>query len=142
MTNEKTRTRAEIMLDQVTKANCLIRRLQEVIDDIDNSSFPGVDLTNENKEKIQKFRDSLQRCIDDHASEREWVKELVEQIPDHEMRLVIQLRYGLFGVDTQKMPWDNLPDIMKYEMVTIYKRHKAGIEYLNGLLEKDGENRC
>lgn len=142
MTNEKTRTRAEIMLDQVTKANCLIRRLQEVIDDIDNSSFPGVDLTKENTEKIQKFRDDLQQCIDDHASERERIKELVERIPDHEIRLVIQLRYGLFGVDTQKMPWDNLPDIMKYEMVTIFKRHKAGIEYLNGLLEKDGENRC
>lgn len=132
-------TKAEIMLDQVTTGNMQIKILQAVRD---NLSFPGVELSNETKVRIQSFQNNLQRRIDQLAAQRDQVSGLVEQIPDGEAQLVLQLRYGLLGSATKKMPWFDIPPLMNYEMETIYGRHRKGISYLNELLEKGGEKQC
>lgn len=132
-------TKAEIMLDQVTSGNMQIRLLKAVMD---NLSFPGVKLSNETKVRIQSFQNDLQRRIDQLATQRDKVSGLVEQIPDGEAQLVLQLRYGLLGSATKKMPWFDIPPLMNYEMETIYRRHRKGIDYLNELLGKGGENPC
>lgn len=35
---------------------------------------------------------------------------------------------------TKKTPWLDIPALMNYEMETIYRRHRKGIDYLNTLL--------
>lgn len=132
-------TKAETMLDQVTKVNSLIRRLEEC----KNQPFDSLGyLSAQTKANIQMFRDNVQSYIDELTAQRERVVGLVEQIADGEVQLVLQLRYGLLGNATKKMKWYDIPPIMNYEMDTIYKRHRKGLDYLNELLEKDGENRC
>lgn len=131
-------TKAEIMLDYVTTGNMQIKILQAVID---NLSFPGVELSNETKARIQSFQNNLQQRIDQLAAQREKVVGLVRQIPDGEVQLVLQLRYGLLGSTTKKMPWLDIPPLMNYEMETIYRRHRKGIDYLNVLLEQKAPDR-
>lgn len=132
-------TKAEIMLDQVTSGNMQIRLLKAVMD---NLSFPGVELSNETKARIQSFQNNLQRRIDQLAAQRDQVSGLVEQIPDGEAQLVLQFRYGLLGSATKKMPWSYIPYLMNYEKDAIYSRHRKGIDCLNELLEKGGEKQC
>lgn len=74
-------TKAEIILNQVTTGNMQIKILKAVMD---NLSFPGVELSNETKARIQSFQNNLQRHIDQLAAQREKVLALVEQIPDGE----------------------------------------------------------
>lgn len=131
-------TKAEIILDYVTTGNMQIKILQAVID---NLSFPGVELSNETKARMQSFQNDLQRRIDQLAAQREKVVGLVKQIPDGEVQLVLQLRYGLLGSTTKKMPWLDIPPLMNYEMETIYRRHRKGIDYLNVLLEQKASDR-
>lgn len=131
-------TKAEIILDYVTTGNMQIKILQAVID---NLSFPGVELSNETKARMQSFQNDLQRRIDQLAAQREKVVGLVRQIPDGEVQLVLQLRYGLLGSTTKKMPWLDIPPLMNYEMETIYRRHRKGIDYLNVLLEQKAPDR-
>lgn len=133
-------TRAEILLDQVTKGNGLIRQLEAVKEHPINPV--PMKLSPTNKAKIRAFQDDLQQRIDQLTAQRDKVFRLVEQIPDGEAQLVLQLRYGLLGNETKKMPWFDMPPIMNYEMETLYRRHRKGLDYLNKLLEKDGENRC
>ncbi len=127
-------TKAEIILNQVTTGNMQIKILKAVMD---NLSFPGVELSNETKARIQSFQNNLQRHIDQLAAQREKVLALVEQIPDGEARLVLQLRYGFLDNATKKTPWFDIPALMNYEMETIYRRHRKGIDYLNTLLESE-----
>lgn len=131
-------TKAEIILDYVTTGNMQIKILQAVID---NLSFPGVELSNETKARMQSFQNDLQRRIDQLAAQREKVVGLVRQIPDGEVQLVLQLRYGLLDNSTKKMPWLDIPPLMNYEMETIYRRHRKGIDYLNVLLEQKAPDR-
>lgn len=131
-------TKAEIMLDQVTTGNMQIKILQAVRD---NLSFPGVELSNETKARIQSFQNYLQRRIDQLAAQRDQVSGLVEQISDGEARLVLQLRYGLLDNATKKTPWLDIPPLMNYELETLYRRHRKGIDYLNMLLEQKAPDR-
>ena len=117
----------------------MILRLQVCLNELE---FPGVQLSNSNKTNIQALKDAIQHQIDQIITRREWLVGLVKQIPDLEAQLVLQFRYGLFGFSTTKTPWNDMPDKMHYEMETIFRRHRAGLEYLNELLEKGGENRC
>lgn len=126
-------TKAEIILNQVTTGNMQIKILKAVMD---NLSFPGVELSNETKARIQSFQNNLQRHIDQLAAQREKVVGLVKQIPDGEAQLVLQFRYGLLGNATKKMPWLDIPALMNYELETLYRRHRKGIDYLNMLLEQ------
>ena len=98
-------TKAEIMLDQVTKINALIRRFQLCKD-----------------HPIPPLRLDLA---------------LVEQIPDGEVQTVLKLRYGLLDNSTKKMPWMDIPLLMNYELETLYRRHRKGIDCLNMLLESE-----
>lgn len=131
-------TKAEIILNQVTTGNMQIKILKAVMD---NLSFPGVELSNETKARIQSFQNNLQRHIDQLAAQREKVLALVEQIPDGEARLVLQLRYGLLDNATKKTPWLDIPPLMNYELETLYRRHRKGIDYLNMLLEQKAPDR-
>lgn len=131
-------TKAEIMLDQVTTGNMQIKILQAVRD---NLSFPGVELSNETKARIQSFQNYLQRRIDQLAAQRDQVSGLVEQISDGEARLVLQLRYGLLDNATKKTPWLDIPPLMNYELETLYRRHRKSIDYLNMLLEQKAPDR-
>lgn len=98
-------------------------------------------LSNETKARIQSFQNNLQRRIDQLTAQRETVLALVEQIPDGKARLVLQLRYGLLDNATKKTPWLDIPPLMSYEMETIYRRHRKGIDYLNMLLEQKAPDR-
>ena len=80
----------------------------------------------------------MQQYVDQLTARREWLIGLVKQIPDLEAQLVLQLRYGLFGMSTTKKPWNDMPEVMHYEIQTIYRRHRTGIDYLNEILEKEG----
>lgn len=126
-------TKAEIMLNQVTKSNSLIRQLELC----KNRPIPPLrlDLRPSTKSAIKAFQENVQGRIDQLTAQRETVLALVEQIPDGEARLVLQLRYGLMDNATKKMPWLDIPPLMNYEMDTIYRRHRKGIDYLNTLLE-------
>ncbi len=62
---------------------------------------------------------------------------LVKQIPDGEVQLVLQLRYGLLDNAIKKMAWYDMPPLMNYEVETLYRRHRKGIDYLNMLLESE-----
>lgn len=83
------------------------------------------------------FQENVQGRIDQLTAQRETVLALVEQIPDGEARLVLQLRYGLLDNATKKTPWLDIPALMNYEMETIYRRHRKGIDFLNTLLESE-----
>jgi len=130
----KAATKAEITLDQVTTGNMQIKILQAVMD---NLSFPGVELSNETKARIQSFQNNLQRRIDQLTAQNEKVVSLVKQIPDGEVQLVLQLRYGLLDNAIKKMAWYDMPPLMNYEVETLYRRHRKGIDYLNVLLESE-----
>ena len=124
-------TKAEIMLNQVTKSNSLIRQLELC----KNRPIPPLrlDLRPSTKSTIKAFQEN----IDQLTAQRETVLALVEQIPDGEARLVLQLRYGLLDNATKKTPWLDIPALMNYEMETIYRRHRKGIDFLNTLLESE-----
>lgn len=94
-----------------------------------------MDLWPSTRAAIRAYQAGIQKYIDHLTAQREKVVGLVKQIPDGEIQLVLQLRYGLFGDGTKKMPWYDIPALMNYEMETIYRRHRKGIEYLNTLLE-------
>ena len=128
-------TKAEIMLDQVTKTNGLIQRLQSCKD----RPIPPLrlDLLPSTKANIRAYQEEIQTFIDHLTAEREKTVALVEQIPDGEARLVLQLRYGLLDNATKKTPWLDIPALMNYEMETIYRRHRKGIDFLNTLLESE-----
>lgn len=130
-------TRAEMLLDQVTKGNGLISQLEAVKEHPINPV--PVKLSPTNKAKIRAFQDNLQQRIDQLTAQREQIKSMVGQIPDGEAQLVLQLRYGLLDNSTKKMPWFDMPPIMNYEMETLYRRHRKGIDYLNTLLENEVE---
>ena len=114
-------TKAEIMLDQVTKSNRLIKRLQLCKD----HPIPPVhlDLLPSTKDTIRAYQEEIQTFIDHLTTEREKAVVLVKQIPDGEAQLVLRLRYGLLDNATKKMPWFDIPPLMNYEMETIYRRH-------------------
>lgn len=128
-------TKAEIMFNQVTKSNSLIRQLELC----KNRPIPPLrlDLRSSTKSTIKAFQENVQGRIDQLTAQRETVLALVEQIPDGEARLVLQLRYGLLDNATKKTPWLDIPALMNYEMETIYRRHRKGIDYLNTLLESE-----
>ena len=132
-------TKAEIMLEQVTKSNKLMKQLQLCKD----HPIPPLrlDLRPSTKSIIKAFQENVQVRIDQLAAQREKAVTLVRQIPDGEARLVLQLRYGLLGSTTKKMPWLDIPPLMNYEMETIYRRHRKGIDYLNVLLEQKAPDR-
>ena len=129
-------TKAEIMLNQVTKSNSLIRQLELC----KNRPIPPLrlDLRPSTKSAIKAFQENVQGRIDQLTARREWLVGLVKQIPDGESQLVLQLRYGLLDNTTKKMPWLDIPPIINYELETAYRRHRTGIDYLNEILEKEG----
>ena len=128
-------TKAEIMLNQVTKSNSLIRQLELC----KNRPIPPLrlDLRPSTKSTIKAFQENVQGRIDQLTAQRETVLALVEQIPDGEARLVLQLRYGLLDNAIKKMAWYHMPPLMNYEVETLYRRHRKGIDYLNMLLESE-----
>lgn len=128
-------TKAEIMLNQVTKSNSLIRQLELY----KNRPIPPLrlDLRPSTKSTIKAFQENVQGRIDQLTAQRETILALVEQIPDGEARLVLQLRYGLLDNATKKMAWYDMPPLMNYEVETLYRRHRKGIDYLNMLLESE-----
>lgn len=128
-------TKAEIMLNQVTKSNSLIRQLELC----KNRPIPPLrlDLRPSTKSTIKAFQENVQGRIDQLTAQRETVLALVEQIPDGEARLVLQLRYGLLDNAIKKMAWYDMPPLMNYEVETLYRRHRKGIDYLNMLLESE-----
>lgn len=121
-------TKAEIMLNQVTKSNSLIRQLELC----KNRPIPPLrlDLRPSTKSTIKAFQENVQGRIDQLTAQRETVLALVEQIPDGEARLVLQLRYGLLDNAIKKMAWYDMPPLMNYEVETLYRRHRKGIDYL------------
>ena len=131
-------TKAEIMLDQVTKINALIRRFQLCKD----HPIPPLRLdlwpsTKSTKSTIKAYQENVQGRIDQLTAQRETVLSFVGQIPDGEVQTVLKLRYGLLDNSTKKMPWMDIPPLMNYELETLYRRHRKGIDYLNMLLESE-----
>ena len=128
-------TKAEIMLDQLTKINALIRRFQLCKD----HPIPPlrVDLWPSTKSTIKAYQENVQGRIDQLTAQRETVLSFVGQIPDGEVQTVLKLRYGLLDNSTKKMPWMDIPPLMNYELETLYRRHRKGIDYLNMLLESE-----
>lgn len=128
-------TKAEIMLDQVTKINALIRRFQLCKD----HPIPPLrlDLWPSTKSTIKAYQENVQGRIDQLTAQRETVLSFVGQIPDGEVQLVLQLRYGLLDNAIKKMAWYDMPPLMNYEVETLYRRHRKGIDYLNMLLESE-----
>ena len=106
------------MLNQVTKSNSLIRQLELC----KNRPIPPLrlDLRPSTKSTIKAFQENVQGRIDQLTA-----------------RLVLQLRYGLLDNATKKTPWLDIPALMNYEMETIYRRHRKGIDFLNTLLESE-----
>lgn len=129
-------TKAEIMLDSVTKSNRLINYLRFCKE----HPIPPLrlDLRPSTKASIKAYQDGVQTFIDRLTAQHEKAVSLVKQIPDGEVQLVLQLRYGLLDNATKKMPWLDIPPIINYELETAYRRHRAGIDYLNEILEKEG----
>lgn len=128
-------TKAEIMLNQVTKINALIRRFQLCKD----HPIPPLrlDLWPSTKSTIKAYQENVQGRIDQLTAQRETVLSFVGQIPDGEVQTVLKLRYGLLDNSTKKMPWMDIPPLMNYELETLYRRHRKGIDYLNMLLENE-----
>lgn len=81
-------TKAEIMLDQVTKINALIRRFQLCKD----HPIPPLrlDLWPSTKSTIKAYQENVQGRIDQLTAQRETVLALVEQIPDGEVQTVLE----------------------------------------------------
>ncbi|MCG4526158.1 hypothetical protein [Intestinimonas massiliensis (ex Afouda et al. 2020)] len=133
-------TKAEIMLNQVTKSNRLINYLRFCKD---HPIPPPVrlDLLPSTKASIKAYQDGVQTFIDRLTAQNEKAVSLVRQIPDGEVQLVLQLRYGLLDNATKKMPWMDIPPLMNYELETLYRRHRKGIDYLNMLLEQKAPDR-
>ena len=100
-----------------------------------------MDLRPSTKVSIKAYQDGVQNYIDRLTAQNEKVVSLVKQIPDGEVQLVLQLRYGLLDNATKKTPWLDIPPLMNYEMETIYRRHRKGIDYLNMLLEQKAPDR-
>ena len=125
-------TKAEIMLDSVTYSNRLINYLRFCKE----HPIPPLrlDLRPSTKVSIKVYQDGVQNYIDRLTAQNEKVVSLVKQIPDGEVQRVLQLRYGLLDNATKKTPWLDIPALMNYEMETIYRRHRKGIDYLNTLL--------
>lgn len=128
-------TKAEIMLDSVTKSNRLINYLRFC------KEYPipplRLDLRPSTKVSIKAYQDGVQNYIDRLTAQNEKVVSLVKQIPDGEVQLVLQLRYGLLDNAIKKMAWYDMPPLMNYEVETLYRRHRKGIDYLNMLLESE-----
>lgn len=131
-------TRAQMLLEQVTTGNKLIRRLQAV------KAHPlgpvPVKLSNSTKAKIQAFQNEVQQHIDQLTAQREQVAALVKQIPDGEARLILQFRYGLFGCETKKTPWLDMPELVNYELTSVYRFHRKGLGLLEELLEQSASD--
>lgn len=89
------------------------------------------------KVSIKAYQDGVQNYIDRLTAQNEKVVSLVKQIPDGEVQLVLQLRYGLLDNAIKKMAWYDMPPLMNYEVETLYRRHRKGIDYLNMLLESE-----
>ena len=123
------------MLDSVTKSNRLINYLRFCKE----HPIPPLrlDLRPSTKVSIKVYQDGVQNYIDRLTAQNEKVVSLVKQIPDGEVRLVLQLRYDLLDNATKKTPWLDIPALMNYEMETIYRRHRKGIDHLNALLEQN-----
>lgn len=128
-------TKAEIMLDSVTKSNRLINYLRFCKE----HPIPPLrlDLLSSTKASIKAYQNEVQTFIDRLTAQRETVLALVEQIPDGEVQTVLKLRYGLLDNSTKKMPWMDIPLLMNYELETLYRRHRKGIDCLNMLLESE-----
>lgn len=135
----KAATKVEIMLDQVTKSNQLIKRLRFCMD----HPIPLVhlNLLPSTKASIRAYQDEVQTFIDCLTAQREKILAFVKKIPDGEVQLVLQLRYVLLDNATKKMPWMDIPPLMNYELETLYRRHRKGIDYLNMLLEQKAPDR-
>ena len=102
------------------------------------SLFPGVKgLWPSTKSTIKAYQENVQGRIDQLTAQRETVLSFVGQIPDGEVQTVLKLRYGLLDNSTKKMPWMDIPPLMNYELETLYRRHRKGIDYLNMLLESE-----
>ena len=80
-------TKAEIMLEQVTKSNKLMKQLQLCKD----HPIPPLrlDLRPSTKSIIKAFQENVQVRIDQLTAQREKAVALVRQIPDGEARLVL-----------------------------------------------------
>lgn len=96
-----------------------------------------MDLRPSTKVSIKAYQDGVQNYIDRLTAQNEKVVSLVKQIPDGEVQLVLQLRYGLLDNAIKKMTWYDMPPLMNYEIETLYRRHRKGIDYLNMLLESE-----
>lgn len=96
-----------------------------------------MDLRPSTKVSIKAYQDGVQNYIDRLTAQNEKVVSLVKQIPDGEVQLVLQLRYGLLDNAIKKMAWYDMPPLMNYEVETLYRRHRKGIDYLNMLLESE-----
>ena len=80
-------TKAEIMLNQVTKSNSLIRQLELC----KNRPIPPLrlDLRPSTKSTIKAFQENVQGRIDQLTAQRETILTLVKKIPDEEVQLVL-----------------------------------------------------
>ena len=103
-------TKAEIMLDSVTKSNRLINYLRFCKE----HPIPPLrlDLRPSTKVSIKAYQDGVQNYIDRLTAQNEKVVSLVKQIPDGEVQLVLQLRYGLLDNAIKKMAWYDMPPLM------------------------------
>jgi len=91
----KAATKAEIMLDQVTKSNQLIKRLRFCMD----HPIPLVhlNLLPSTKASIRAYQDEVQTFIDCLTAQREKILALVKKIPDGEVQLVFTVALWTFG---------------------------------------------
>lgn len=128
-------TRAQMLLEQVTTGNKLIRRLQAVKDHPINPV--PVKLSLSNKAKIQAFQNEVQQHIDQLTTQQERVAALVKQVPDKNARIVLQLRYGLHENGTMKTQWFDMPELVNYELTSVYRFHRKGLDLLEDMLEKE-----
>lgn len=124
---------AEIMLDSLVPAQCLIRSLQAVI--AAPVPYTGIDLPRRTKDKIAAFQGDIQGRIDELTTQREKAVALVKLIPDTTARTVIELRYGLTGSGCQKVPWLDMEELMNYGRHSIFRYHRKGVDQLNQILE-------
>lgn len=138
MSNEEL-TRAELLLKQLPTGQRLINRLKVCMDE--DMAPRKATLSNSNRAKIQAFRNEIQEYIDQLAAQREQVISLIEQIPDQEQQLLLNLHYGVIGNAQRATPWEEVAEYFGFwNMEPIYRRRKAAINALNKILEKkDGE---
>lgn len=124
---------AEIMLDSLVPAQCLIRRLEGIL----KAPLPyaGISLSNSTKATIAALRDDMQNRIDELTAQREKTVALVKLIPDPISRNVLELRYGLVGSGCEKVPWLDMEELMNYGRHSIFRYHRKGVDQLNQILE-------